>query len=144
MMMNKGTIYSESGVVESQGILNADFMGHVNEEGPGKGNTSGVYGYGAAHGGHGGAPEPNVGGIPYDSVYAPTERGSGGGNGDGVGGRGGGYLLWRNGKTLWIDGEITVEGEEGRSGNGGGGSGGGLLIETLKLYWIWTHRCSWR
>ena len=133
MMMNKGTIYSDSGVVESEGVLNADFMGHVNEAGVGKGNSSGVYGYGAAHGGHGGAPEPDVGGTPYDSVYRPTERGSGGGNGNGEGGRGGGYLLWINGKTLWIDGEVTVEGEAGRSGNAGGGSGGGILIETLNF-----------
>ena len=133
MMMNKGTIFSDSGVVESEGVLNADYMGHVNEEGPGKGSSSGSYGYGAAHGGHGGAPEPEVGGTPYDSVYKPTERGSGGGNGDGEGGRGGGYLLWINGKTLWIDGEVTVEGEAGRSGNAGGGSGGGILIETLNF-----------
>ncbi|MEW8547022.1 MAG: hypothetical protein AB2693_26200, partial [Candidatus Thiodiazotropha sp.] len=133
MMMNKGTIYSDSGVVESEAVLNADFMGHPNEVGVGKGNSSGDYGYGASHGGHGGAPEPDVGGTPYDSVYRPTERGSGGGNGNGEGGRGGGYLLWINGKTLWIDGEVTVEGEAGRSGNGGGGSGGGILIETLNF-----------
>ena len=133
MMMNKGTIFSESAVVESEGVLNADYMGHVNEQGKGKGGSSGDIGYGAAHGGHGGAPYPEVGGIPYDSVYKPTERGSGGGNGDGEGGRGGGYLLWSNGKTLWIDGEVTVEGEAGRSGNGGGGSGGGILIETLNF-----------
>ena len=133
MLMNKGEIKSDSGVVESEGVISADFMGHPNEEGVGKGNSSGDHGYGASHGGHGGAPEPYVGGTPYDSVYKPTERGSGGGNGNGEGGRGGGYLLWINGKTLWIDGEVTVEGEAGRSGNGGGGSGGGILIETLNF-----------
>ena len=133
IMMNKGTIYSDSALVESEAVINIDFMGHANEEGSGKGGSSGDYGYGAAHGGHGGAPEPDVGGIPYDSVYAPTERGSGGGNGNGEGGRGGGYLHWVNGKNLWIDGEVTLEGEAGRSGNGGGGSGGGILIETLNF-----------
>ena len=133
MMMNKGTISSGSGVIESEGVLNADFMGHPNEEGKGKGINSGSIGCGAAHGGHGGCPKPEVGGIPYDSVFEPTERGSGGGNGDGQGGRGGGYLLWRNGKTLWIDGELTVEGEAGRNGSSGGGSGGGIFINTLNF-----------
>ena len=133
MMMNKGSIFSDIGVVQSEGILNADFMGHVNEGGVGKGNSSGDLGYGAAHGGHGGADYPNVGGTPYDSVYEPLERGSGGGNGDGQGGRGGGYLLWVVGEVLSVDGEITVEGEAGRSGNAGGGSGGAILIKTLNL-----------
>ena len=133
MLMNHGKIHSESAVVESLGVLNIDFMGHDKEKGFGAGTSDGQIGYGAAHGGHGGAPEGSVGGTPYDSVYKPTERGSGGGNGNGLGGRGGGYLHWINGKDMWIDGEITLEGENGQSGSAGGGSGGGILIETLNI-----------
>lgn len=133
MWMNKGTIYSSNAVVESEGVLNVDYMGHDGESGPGAGGSNNSYGYGGAHGGHGGAPEPYVGGIPYDSVYIPRYPGSGGGNGGGVGGRGGGYLHWVIGETLLIDGEVTLEGEAGQSGNGGGGSGGGLFIETLNF-----------
>lgn len=133
MWMNKGTIISGNGVVESLGILNVDYQGHAQQSGSGAGGSSGSNGYGAAHGGHGGAPEPEVGGTPYDSVYIPTHPGSGGGNGDGNGGRGGGYLHWIIGETLWIDGEVTLEGEDGQSGNAGGGSGGGIFIETMNF-----------
>lgn len=133
MWMNKGTIFSANGVVESRGLLNIDYMGHPAQGGPGAAGATGNYGHGGAHGGHGGAPEPEVGGLPHDSVYKPTHPGSGGGNGDGLGGRGGGYLHWSIGETLWIDGEVTLEGENGQSGNGGGGSGGGIFIETMNF-----------
>ncbi|WAR26297.1 TENX-like protein [Mya arenaria] len=133
MWMNKGTINSGNGVVESLGILNVDYMGHAEGSGPGVGGSNGTYGYGAAHGGHGGAPKPDVGGTPYNSVYMSTHPGSGGGNGDGQGGRGGGYLHWIVGETLWIDGEVTLEGEDGQMGNGGGGSGGGIYIQVMNF-----------
>ena len=133
MKMNGGTIFSDSALIESEALIDIDFMGHAKEEGLGNGSSSGDLGFGAAHGGHGGAPEPYTGGIPYDSVYMPKLKGSGGGNGKGEGGRGGGYLHWVNGQDLWIDGEVTVEGEAGISGNGGGGSGGGLLIQTFNF-----------
>ncbi|KAL4230250.1 hypothetical protein ACF0H5_010636 [Mactra antiquata] len=133
MWMNKGSIFSDNGVIESLGVLNIDYMGNEAENGLGAGRSSGSNGYGGAHGVHGGAPEPDVGGTPHDSVYKPTQPGSGGGNGDGLGGRGGGYLRWELGETLWIDGELTLEGEAGQSGNAGGGSGGGLFIETMNF-----------
>ena len=66
-------------------------------------------------------------------MYLPTHPGSGGGNGLGTGGRGGGYLVWKNGKNLWIDGELTLEGQAGTGQGGGGGSGGGLYIHTLNF-----------
>ena len=72
-------------------------------------------------------------GPAYGSVYQPVHLGSGGGNGSGVGGRGGGKMYWRNGKGLILDGVITLMGERGRGGNAGGGSGGSLLLETLNL-----------
>lgn len=133
MWMNKGSIFSSSGVVESLGVLNIDYMGHSAENGPGAGASSSNFGYGGAHGGHGGAPEPYVGGTPHDSVYRPTHPGSGGGNGNGRGGRGGGYLRWELGEDLTVDGEITLEGEDGQSGDSGGGSGGGVFIETMNF-----------
>lgn len=131
--MTDGTIFSAEGVVESEGFLYLDYMGYGSETGPGNGTTEGSLGYGAAHGGHGGAPKPNTGGIPYDSVYVPKHEGSGGGNGKGRGGRGGGYLVWRVGTHLWIDGEVTMQGENGQGLNAGGGSGGAIVIETLNF-----------
>ncbi|KAK3576663.1 hypothetical protein CHS0354_004948 [Potamilus streckersoni] len=134
MRLNRGTIYSDEGVVESLGFLSVDHMGYSAESGLGAGRTGiGGIGYGGSHGGHGGAPKPEFGGTPYDSVYKPEHAGSGGGNGGGVGGRGGGYLHWVNGKNLWIDGEVSAQGEAGQTGNGGGGSGGGILIKTLNF-----------
>ena len=133
MWMNKGTINSANAVVESLGVLDVNFQGSLANTGPGVGGANGTYGYGAAHGGHGGAPKPDVGGTPYDSVYAATQGGSGGGNGDGQGGRGGGYLRWNVGEVMWIDGEVTLEGEAGQSGNAGGGSGGGIFIEAMNF-----------
>lgn len=133
MWMNKGTIISGNGVVESLAILDVNFQGHGSQAGTGAGGSSGVNGFGGAHGGHGGAPKPEVGGTPHDSCYKPTQPGSGGGNGDGQGGRGGGYLHWIVGEVLWIDGEVTLEGEAGQSGNAGGGSGGGIFIETMNF-----------
>ena len=131
--MTDGTIYSDEGVVESEGFLYLDYMGYLPQTGPGNGSTDGNVGYGAAHGGHGGATKPKTGGIPYDSVYVPKHPGSGGGNGLGTGGRGGGYLVWRVGTHLWIDGEVTMQGENGQGSNAGGGSGGGIVIETLNF-----------
>ena len=131
--MTDGTIYSDEGVVESEGFLYLDYMGYGPESGPGNGSTVGNVGYGGAHGGHGGATKPNTGGIPYDSVYIPKQEGSGGGNGKGIGGRGGGYLVWKVGTHLWIDGEVTMQGENGQGVNAGGGSGGGIFIETLNF-----------
>ena len=135
--MNAGTINSSNAVVESLGILNVDFQGYDAGQGFGAGYSDVLYGFGAAHGGHGGAPEPEQGGIPYDSVYKPIHPGSGGGGRDNdgslCGGRGGGYLHWNIGGTLWIDGEVTLEGESGQGLNCGGGSGGGLFIHTTNF-----------
>ena len=79
-----------------------------------------------------------VSGVPYGSVYEPTEEGSGGGSGGGsgdagVGGMGGGKILWHNGKSLTIDGYVLLMAEAGSGGNAGGGSGGSVLIRTLNF-----------
>ena len=90
-------------------------------------------GTGAAHGGHGGAKYPQRGGTAYNSVFTPAALGSGGGNGSGEGGRGGGYLVWSNGKLLTVDGLVTVHGHSGVGLGAGGGSGGSILITTLNF-----------
>lgn len=90
-------------------------------------------GFGAAHGGDGGAPYPSVGGngSTYNSLYRPTMPGSGGGNGNGVGGAGGSYIEIDAGEYFRMDGLISNQGQDGQSYNGGGGSGGGGLFKTL-------------
>ena len=76
------------------GDFEADATGFANAQGPGAGlNQDGHFGgSGAAHGGRGGhSLRGYYSAKGYDSLYRPTDWGSGGGNGnDGRGGRGGG------------------------------------------------------
>ena len=139
--LNKGKINSNTGVIESEGLLNLNHTGYLADNGPGAGgvNHNSTVGYGAGHGGHGSAPKPIVGGQAYGSLYEPTHLGSGGGSANGVGGQGGGTLLWNNGKDLLLDGTIAVMGDDGHDGNAGGGSGGSVLIRTLNFSGLWTN-----
>lgn len=136
--VNSATFYTDETSIESKGILQVSF---TEKMGFGRGQTVGNIGYGAAHGGHGGAPKQHTGGNPYDSVYQPLHPGSVGGNGLGTGGRGGGYLHWINGKNFWLDGEIMLPGESGTGMNGGGGSGGAIVLETLNMTGVGTINC---
>ena len=131
MFMTDGTIYSDNGNIESKAVLSVDYMGYGAQSGPGHAISH----YGAAHGGHGGATYPDTGGITYDSLYKPLHPGSGGGSGNngGTGGRGGGYLIWFVGEVLWVDGEITLQGENGQGTSAGGGSGGGLILDVMNF-----------
>ena len=131
--MIEGTIDSADVIIEALGLLNLFGTGFGAQEGPGSGTTMDGLGAGAAHGGDGGARQPNVGGQTYNSLYKPTLAGSGGGNGNGQGGSGGGYLHMIVGQDLRIDGTVDLRGQDGQTGNGGGGSGGGMLIETLNF-----------
>ena len=67
--MNKGHIDSDEGRIESEGIIDINFRGFKEEEGPGAGYTNNSIGYGAAHGGHGGAPYPFTGGKSNYDIF---------------------------------------------------------------------------
>ena len=133
LKMNHGEIFSSFAWLESKGRLNLDARGHPPEQGTGAGNTSGLsparVGRGAGHGGRGG----HKGGIAYGSVYHPVVLGSGGGNGEGIGGNGGGQILWEVGKRVELNGLISSRGGEGKGESAGGGSGGSILIRTTNM-----------
>ena len=64
ILMNRGSINSDTAVIESEGLLSLNYTGHGPDTGPGAGfTTSTGLGTGAAHGGHGGAPNPQTGGM---------------------------------------------------------------------------------
>ena len=78
------------------GEFHADFTGHAGDIGPGAGLAQSHHA-GASGGGHGGRGGRSYRGyysaVSYDSIYIPSEMGSGGGTGsNGEGGRGGGKL----------------------------------------------------
>ena len=62
--MNQGTLNSNTGIIESEGLLDLSSTGHTSGTGPGApvGQSVNNGGYGAAHGGHGGADQPHTGG----------------------------------------------------------------------------------
>lgn len=111
MLLNIGIIYFDLGVIESEGVLWLVYEGYEVELGFGGFRIIGNFGYGVFYGGYGGVFSGSIGGLIYDFVYKFFYLGSGGGNGKGLGGRGGGYLVWENGKDLWIDGYLNFEGE---------------------------------
>ena len=133
LSMNIANIESSNVWIESQGVFHLDGRGHLEESGPGSGETVLDVGTGGGHGGQGGGPSPNYGGTSYDSVFSPFSTGSGGGSGTGQGGIGGGYLRWHVAEEISVDGELALRGMNGLSGNAGGGSGGGLMIKTTNM-----------
>ena len=130
MILNHGVIRSSFAWVESTGVVMLDGRGFKEESGPGRGTTKDGVGGGAGHGGEGAG---STGGNPYDSVYTPGKLGSGGGRGQGVGGFGGGRLLWVIGSLLQINGLVSANGLDGSGANAGGGSGGSILMLTTNM-----------
>ena len=133
LFMNHGEFYSSFAWIESKGLLLLDGTGYPGAMGSGKGITLNSIGTGAGHGGEGGGkPELKVG-QAYDSVYAPTQWGSGGGHGSGNGGAGGGHLYWVISRRLQVNGLISAKGLDGTGVNAGGGSGGSIYIKTTNM-----------
>ena len=129
MFINHGEIISTFAWLDSEGVINVDGVGYSAQKGPGAGWSEGAVGTGAGYGGVGG----RSGGSAYGSVYTPWHLGSGGGNGRGIGGSGGGYLVWLVSKRLELNGLLTANGQNGRGQDAGGGSGGSMLIETTNM-----------
>jgi hypothetical protein len=131
------TIEAQSATVS--GTLAGNSSGYGSSEGTGQG-TDGNFSHGGGGAGYGGlggdGQSGRSGGSIYGSVTAPTDMGSGGGQGRSVapGGSGGGYLRLDVTGTATVSGSITANGGNGTkwSGDcaGGGGSGGGIYITT--------------
>jgi hypothetical protein len=104
------------------GALSADGKGASAGMGAGAGKSCSVVGAsGGSYGGAGGDPAACGVGATYGNMMAPTDFGSGAGQG----GNGGGALELAAGMINLI-GFISADGES--SGTGGGGSGGSILI----------------
>jgi hypothetical protein len=123
--------------VDSTSRMDATGKGFASVSGPGAGVSSGTLGgSGAGHGGLGGAGTGGgAAGGAYDAILAPTQPGSGGGNGYfSLGGGGGGVIQLSVGGTLNLEGWIIANGGDGLFGsNGGGGSGGSIQITAGNL-----------
>ncbi|MCP5009814.1 MAG: hypothetical protein GY942_07550, partial [Aestuariibacter sp.] len=125
-------------VIESGGTVQAGGLGYAEGNGPGTPaarDGSSVGAAGAGHGGFGGQGGGNTSAIgsPYGDPFQPTTLGSGGGNGDDVGGSGGGAIHLVVSNSLVVDGLISANGLDGSSfsfDGAGGGSGGSIWIET--------------
>jgi hypothetical protein len=92
-------------------------------------NTKG----GGGHGGRGGNNPSDFNGRAYDSIIAPDETGSPGGNGSGssstpLGGAGGGAVKVTVARTLTLNGIMRSNGKDGDF-DSGGGSGGSIWID---------------
>lgn len=134
LIFNAVSIYTSHAQVQSQGALHLNGRGEKAQTGIGAGQSTGDgLGCGAAHGGYGGGPGPQYGGIPYGSVFRPLEFGSGGGNGSGEGGRGGGRLYWEVSDSVEVDGLLAAYGDQGHGTDAGGGSGGSIFIKTTNI-----------
>ncbi|KAK3576662.1 hypothetical protein CHS0354_004947 [Potamilus streckersoni] len=98
------------------------------------------YHQGGSGGGHGGRGGRSKGGYfsayTYDSIYFPSQMGSGGGTGtsnSNFGGRGGGIIFMHIQDELRVEGRLHANGEAGGSYSGGGGAGGSLYLNVQHL-----------
>ena len=114
------------------GDLDVDYLGYPQTNGPGAGVALDVEGSGGGYGGAGGASASGApGGTTYGSRVAPTDFGSGGGNGADTatgGSSGGGALRLSVVGTLAVNGNVSANGDSGLQDDSGGGSGGSVWI----------------
>jgi len=117
-------------LVNSNAAVDVNGLGFGAGFGPGAGGTLGGTGGGGGHGGYGGLSATNApGGIAFDSILTPTDKGCAGGNGaSGPGGTGGGAIKLSIGGLLRVDGIITANGANGTNNHSGGGAGGSIWM----------------
>ena len=118
------------GQVDLGGQITAAGRGHGPASGPGAGGSA-YYSAGGGHGGQGAGSSDVGGGGSYGSILAPTDLGSGGGNGSN-GGRGGGAIRLVVSGALLNNGRIFADGYDA-SNLGGGGSGGSVYMTVGSL-----------
>ena len=118
--------------IEAAGRIDVTGQGYGPAEGSGAGTNSVLFGgSGGGHGGVGGTAAAGGGGG-YDSIVAPTQFGSGGGEGYlSSGGSGGGAVRLIVGGTLQVDGALSADGGAGYDYIYGGGGAGGSLYLTV-------------
>jgi hypothetical protein len=122
-------------LVSSNAAVNVNGLGYGAGFGPGPGVTLAGTGSGGGHGGYGGSSASNaLGGIAFDSILAPADKGCAGGNGvSAPGGSGGGAIKLSVGGLLQIDGLITANGGNGTNNHSGGGAGGSIWLSATTI-----------
>jgi hypothetical protein len=122
--------------IASGSSMNLNGLGYSGASGPGAGQSSTTGSTGGAGGGHAGFGASSgvfAGGVPYGSLFLPTDMGSGGGQYvSNSAGSGGGALRLTVGGTLTNNGTISANGA-GLSNSSGAGAGGSILIFTPTL-----------
>ena len=125
ILMNNGFIDAGNVDLETLGEIDLNGRGHENNMGPG----SPLFDtHGASYGGSGGGAGDT---LSYGSVFSPTDMGSGG---RGIhGGAGGGFVHFKVGQLMHIDGLVKSFGTAAISSDYGGGSGGTVFIEAYNM-----------
>jgi len=132
-LTNQTLNVSGSAIIRQGAAIVADGTGYGPISGPGAGGSAGPVRGGGSHGGLGGASHARH----YGLLAAPTNLGSGGGNGSGnssmpFGGAGGGAVWMSVNGNLVVDGAISANGLPGAV-NSGGGSGGSVWLSAGNL-----------
>jgi hypothetical protein len=113
--------------IDAGGGISADCKGYGSAAGPGAGINDYYNPSGGGYGGQGGSAYGGIaGGASYGDLLAPTQCGSGGGNGPWhnppTGGAGGGVIRLDVGGVLTVGGQLTANGESMVASGGAGGS----------------------
>ena len=112
--------------IDAGGAISADRKGYSAATGPGAGIDNYSTPSGGGYGGPGGNGYYVAGSNSYGDLLAPTQCGSGGGNGPWhnppTGGAGGGVIRLDVGGVLTIGGQLTANGESMPASGGAGGS----------------------
>ncbi|XP_070535280.1 uncharacterized protein [Ptychodera flava] len=126
---NDMLVIAENVTIDVAGDVHADWSGHSASDGPGSGLDKPSYSTGAsggAHGGRGGRWDNGLySSVAYDSMYTPSQPGSGGG-----------MIHLEVHDTLRVEGRLHANGEDGRhdsDGSGGGGAGGSIMAHVGHL-----------
>lgn len=126
-MSNRVWVVCSNFTIAAGGKIDADSKGYAGRNGPGRTMaTSNGDRPGAGYGGFGGyGGMAGVGGATYGAMEAPTDPGSGGGDGVAVNAAGGGAVCIQASGSVTVNGLISAN-SVGR--NGGTGSGGSVYI----------------
>eukprot|EP00981_Chlorochromonas_danica_P003504 scaffold659_cov192-Ochromonas_danica.AAC.17 len=129
---------TDSLTIQSNAVLSCQGGGYSNNEaitatrGPGGGLDHRLGASGGAHGGRGGPSKVDATANAYGDTIHPIQRGSAGGRGfytssiNSTGGNGGGVIIV-NAQSVYLEGTISSNGDDGVAG-GGGGAGGSIAI----------------
>jgi hypothetical protein len=112
--------------LETGALIDVSSLGYARGAAPPGIAPASGWANGGTHGGAGGV------GDFYDSVYEPSLSGAGGTSAGGAGGSAGGGVVWLEGGTFRLDGEIRARGQQ--ACNGGAGAGGAVSVRVTGAF----------